>query len=97
MVVCGKGVDGDAYVLADLSGVMSPHEWAQKAVAAYHEWGADCIIAETNNGGDLVGNTILAVDPSVPFRKVTASRGKVARAEPVSALFEQNRAHLVGS
>lgn len=94
--VCGKGIDGDAYVLADLSGIMSPHEWAKRAVWAYHEWNADAIIAETNNGGDLVGNTILAVDPSVPFRKVTASRGKVARAEPVSALFEQNRAHLVG-
>lgn len=95
--VCGKGIDGDVYVLDDLSGIMTPNEWASTAIRAYHQWGADAVIAETNNGGDLVGNTILALDPSIPFRKVTASRGKIARAEPVSALFEQNRAHLVGS
>lgn len=95
--VCGKGFDGDGYVLADRSAVMTPHEWAHAAIAAYHEFHADVIVAETNNGGDLVGNTILAIDPSVPFRKVTASRGKVARAEPISALFEQNRAHLAGN
>lgn len=96
ITVCGKGIDGDAYVLDDLSGVMTPHEWVRTGVNAYHHWNADAIIAETNNGGDLVGNAILAIDPSIPFRKVTASRGKHLRAEPISALFEQGRAHLVG-
>jgi phage terminase large subunit-like protein len=96
ITVCGKGIDGDGYVLDDLSGVMTPNEWARISIAAYHNWNADCIVAETNNGGDLVGNTIMAIDPSVPFRKVTASRGKHLRAEPISALWEQNRCHLVG-
>lgn len=97
IAVFGKGMDGDGYMLADRSGIMTPNEWASAAIAAFHEFSADVIVAETNNGGDLVGNTILAIDPSVPFRKVTASRGKVARAEPISALSEQGRVHLVGS
>lgn len=97
IAVVGKGVDGDGYMLEDLSGVMSPNEWASVAIAAYHRHAADVIVGETNNGGDLVGNTILALDPGVPFRKVTASRGKHLRAEPISLLSEQNRFHLHGS
>lgn len=97
LTVCGKGIDGDGYVIADHSAVLSPHEWAMEAIRLYHFHSADAVIAETNNGGDLVGNTILALDPSIPFRKVTASRGKHLRAEPVSALWEQGRAHTVGS
>jgi phage terminase large subunit-like protein len=97
ITVSGKGIDSDLYMLEDASGVMTPHEWASLAIRLFHKWNADVIVAETNNGGDLVGNTILAIDPSVPFRKVTASRGKHLRAEPISALWEQNRAHLVGN
>lgn len=96
LIVCGKGIDGDGYILDDESGVMTPNEWARKGISLFHKWRADCIIAETNNGGDLVENTIRGIDPSVPFRKITASRGKHLRAEPISALFEQNRCHLVG-
>jgi len=97
IAVVGKGVDGDGYMLEDLSGVMTPNEWAMAAIAAYHRHSADVIVGETNNGGDLVGNTILALDPGVPFRKVTASRGKHLRAEPISLLSEQGRFHLSGN
>lgn len=97
IAVVGKGVNGDGYMLEDLSGVMTPNEWAMAAIAAYHRHSADVIVGETNNGGDLVGNTILALDPGVPFRKVTASRGKHLRAEPISLLSEQGRFHLVGN
>lgn len=97
VAVVGKGVDGDGYMLEDLSGVMTPNEWASAAIAAFHRHSADVIIGEANNGGDLVGNTILALDPGIPFRKVNASRGKHVRAEPISLLSEQNRFHLVGS
>jgi phage terminase large subunit-like protein len=97
MVVCGKGMDGDLYILEDLSGSMSTLEWAKKAIEAYHRWHADAMIAETNNGGDLVENILRAVDASIPFRKVTASRGKHLRAEPVAALWEKGEAHLVGN
>jgi len=97
IAVVGKGVNGDGYMLEDLSGVMTPNEWAMAAISAYHRHSADVIVGETNNGGDLVGNTILALDPGVPFRKVTASRGKHLRAEPISLLSEQGRFHLVGN
>jgi phage terminase large subunit-like protein len=66
------------------------------AVQAYRRWGADRIIAETNNGGDMVEAVIRSVDRSVSYRKVTATRGKVIRAEPIAALYEQGRAHHVG-
>jgi phage terminase large subunit-like protein len=97
IVVAGLGVDNHGYVLADESGVMAPIEWARKAVALYKYWGADRIIAEANQGGALIENTIRAVDANVAFKAVHASRGKVTRAEPIAALFEQGRAHLVGT
>ena len=70
---------------------MSPIEWARQAVSLYHARRADRIVAETNNGGDLVEATLRQVDTAVSFRQVWASRGKVIRAEPVSALYEQGR------
>lgn len=85
------------YVLDDLSGRMSPVEWAARAVDAYRTWRADCIVAEVNQGGDMVTATLRQVDPAVPVRVVHATRGKATRAEPVSALFEQHAAHVVGS
>ncbi len=94
IAIVGKGIDGDGYMLEDLSGVMTPNEWAMTAIKAFHRHSADVIVGESNNGGDLVGNTILALDPGVAFRKVTASRGKHVRAEPISLLSEQNRFHL---
>src|SRR6185437_14136472 len=89
--------DGHGYVLADLSGVMTPHDWAQAAVNAYHEQRADLIAAERNYGGEMVAANIASVDPNVPVKLVQSARGKVLRAEPVASLFAQRRAHLVGS
>jgi phage terminase large subunit-like protein len=97
LIVVGLGVDGDAYVLADESGVMAPVEWARRAVGLYKHWNADRIVAEANQGGALVENTIRAIDKNVSFKAVHACRGKITRAEPIAALWEQNRAHLVGT
>lgn len=85
------------YVLADnsLHGA-SPDQWARAAVRAYHEFDASCIVAESNQGGDMVRYTINTVDSSVPVKLVHATRGKKTRAEPVAALFEQGRIHIVG-
>jgi phage terminase large subunit-like protein len=97
IVVAGLGGDGHGYVLADESGVMAPIDWARRAVQLYKYWNADRIVAEVNNGGALVEAQLRAVDANVPYRAVHASRNKITRAEPVAALFEQNRAHLVGA
>jgi phage terminase large subunit-like protein len=96
IIVAGLGVDGEAYVLEDGSGKMAPVEWARRAVGLYRKWSADRIVAEANQGGALVETTIRTVDQNVSLRLVHASRGKITRAEPISALFEQRRAHLVG-
>lgn len=94
------GIDGqnpkEGYVLEDLSGRHTPQEWAALAVGAYHRFEADRIVAETNNGGDLVEAVIRTIDPTVSYMKVHASRGKWVRAEPVSALYEKGRMHHVG-
>ncbi len=97
LIVAGLGVDGHGYVLHDASGVMSPIEWARKAVGLSKHWSADRIVAEANQGGALVENQIRAIDHTVSFKSVHASRGKITRAEPIAALFEQGRAHLVGT
>ena len=96
IVVAGKGVDGHAYVLSDLSCRLSSNGWANRAVNAYREFKADRIVAEVNNGGDLVRDVILTIDRNVSYRAVHASRGKVVRAEPISSLYEQKRVHHVG-
>ena len=97
IVVVGKDANGHGYVLQDLSGKYSPTEWARVAVTAYRTHRADRIVAERNNGGDMVQATIRMVDPNVALSTVWASRGKVTRAEPVSALYEQGRMHHTGS
>jgi phage terminase large subunit-like protein len=98
IVVAGRRMaDGDADVLADLSGRLQPHEWAKRAVDAYEEFDCDQIVAEKNNGGDMVKHTIRTVSRHVPIKLVWASRGKVTRAEPVASLYEQGRVHHVGS
>lgn len=94
------GVDGsqvsNGYVLDDVTISGSPSQWAQQAISAYHKYDADLIIAETNNGGDMVEHTIKTEDRAVNFKQVRASRGKYTRAEPISALYEQGRVHHVG-
>ncbi|HWD58924.1 MAG TPA: terminase family protein, partial [Stellaceae bacterium] len=97
IVVAAKDAVGHGYVLADLSGRYAPTEWAKAAIAAYRAHDADRIVAEVNNGGDMVEATVRMVDPNVPFGAVRASRGKVARAEPVAALYEQGRVHHLGA
>jgi len=96
IVVVGRGADGQSYLLADLSGRLSPDGWARRAVDAFRTWQADRIVAEVNNGGDLVETTLRTVDPLIPYRAVHAARGKRTRAEPVAALYEQGRVHHVG-
>jgi phage terminase large subunit-like protein len=96
IVVVGKDANGHGYVLQDLSGKYSPTEWARIAVAAYQTHRADRIVAERNNGGNMVDATIRMIDPNVALSTVWASKGKVTRAEPVSALYEQGRMHHIG-
>ena len=97
IIVAGLGQDGEGHLLADLSGRMSPTEWARRAVDAYRQFKADRIVCEVNYGGAMVTATIASIDPNVPCKAITSSRGKVLRAEPISTIFEQGRAHLVGS
>jgi phage terminase large subunit-like protein len=95
IVGAGIGADGRGYVLADASCRMQPLAWAQRAINLYREIQADRIVAEANNGGDLVSTVIHSVDSKVPVTLVHAARGKRTRAEPISALYEQGRiSHL---
>jgi phage terminase large subunit-like protein len=97
IVVCAAGADSRLYVLADASaGGVSPDGWARAVAGAAESWGADRVIAEKNQGGDMVGAVLTNVAPGLPVKLVTASRGKVARAEPIAALFESGRAKLAG-
>jgi phage terminase large subunit-like protein len=89
LVVCGLGVDGYGYVLRDYSGRLSTEAWAQKAIDAYYDYNADRVVAEVNNGGDLVETVLRSKDKNVSYKAVHASRGKITRAEPVAALYER--------
>jgi len=96
IVVAGMSPDGHYYILADYTLKASPQVWAEKAVYAFELHKADRIIAETNNGGDLVVHLLQQVKNTIPVKKVTASRGKAVRAEPIAALSEQGKLHMVG-
>jgi predicted phage terminase large subunit-like protein len=97
IIVAGSDGNGHAFVLEDGSGKYAPAEWARTAITLYRKHRADRIIGETNNGGEMIENTVRMVDPNVSYRSVHASRGKVVRAEPISALYEQGRVHHVGA
>jgi phage terminase large subunit-like protein len=98
IVVVGLGVDGKAYVLADHSVAgASPEGWARAVAAAVEVWDADRVVAEDNQGGNMVESTLRAADLSMPVKRVHASRGKSARAEPVAALYEAKRAFHAGA
>lgn len=97
IIVGGVGVDNQGYVLADLSQQATPNEWAGIAVRAYYQYDADRIVAEVNQGGDMVEAVIRHVDKSVAYRAVHATRGKVVRAEPIAALYEQHRISHIGT
>lgn len=96
IVAAGLGFDDQVYVLADRSGNLTPHEWALASTGLYAELEADALVAEANNGGGMVKTTIGTADAKIPVKLVHASRGKRARAEPVSALYEQKKVHHVG-
>ena len=91
IVVASKGEDNKFYIRDDLSGKYSPDAWARVAVENYYKYEADKIIAEVNNGGDLVEKVVRTIDMNVSYRSVRATKGKYLRAEPVSALYEQKR------
>lgn len=97
IVVAGRGVDGEMYVLADLTCQLSPAGWGKVAVEGYKDFEGNAIIGEANFGGAMVEHVIRTIDPRVPYKEVRASRGKWLRAEPVAALYEQRRVHHVGS
>ena len=96
IIVAGKGVDGEAYILEDGTCQMSPEGWGRRSVDLYHHWEADRIIGERNYGGDMVRFTVSTADKDAAFKEVVASRGKSVRAEPISALYEQRKVHHVG-
>jgi phage terminase large subunit-like protein len=101
IVVCGVATDADkirrGYVLEDVSIRGTPEDWARAAVSAYDRWDADRMVAEANNGGEMIETVIKTVRHGLPVELVHATRGKAVRAEPISALFEQGRVHLCGS
>lgn len=96
IIGCGIGTDDHGYVLSDASGIYTPLQWANKAISQFDSLEADLIVAETNQGGDLVGANLKGLRATVPFKMVRASRGKQLRAEPIAALYEQGRVHHVG-
>src|SRR5262245_5048429 len=97
IIVCGRA-NGHGYALSDLSGEMTPHEWAEATIAAFHRWSADAVVVETNYGGEMVTANLRTVPGSetVPIIGVIARRGKALRAQPVVSLAEQHRLHHVG-
>lgn len=97
IIPVGIDENGHGYVLDDQTIKASPQTWASVAIAAYNQWKADRVIGEDNNGGDLIEYTLRTIDRNIPYRKVHASRGKIARAEPIAALYEQGKVHHVGT
>lgn len=97
IVVAGLGIDGRGYVLEDATVQLSPEGWGRRAVDMYKRWGADRIVGERNFGGDMVRAIVQTTDKTVAFKEVSATRGKVVRAEPIAALYEQGKVSHVGT
>jgi predicted phage terminase large subunit-like protein len=97
IVVAGKGIDGRLYVMEDATCSLGPAGWARRAIERYRYHAADRIVAERNYGGAMVESVIRSADRNVPVTMVTATRGKVVRAEPVASLYEQGKvSHVRG-
>ena len=96
IIVAGKGVDNRYYILKDCSIKTTPEKWMRKAIDEYYIYEADRIIAEVNNGGDLVEKLLRTIDNDISYKAVRATRGKTVRAEPISALYEQKKVSHVG-
>ncbi len=98
LVVAAKAADGRLYVLADLTSQGdSPAAWAARVGAAYRGFGANRVVAEVNNGGDMVSEVLRQAEPKLPVRSVTATRGKYLRAEPVAAAYERGLVFHAGT
>jgi phage terminase large subunit-like protein len=97
IVAAAKGVDGHAYVLGDYTCDLSPEGWGRRVIETYKRHDADRVVAETNYGGAMVEAVLRSIDRKVSYKTVTASRGKVVRAEPIAALYEQGKVHHVGA
>lgn len=101
IIIAGKSMrqrdEAHFYILDDMTISGTPEAWARQAIAGYNKYRADRIIAEKNNGGDMVKSTLQNVSRSIPIELVWASRGKITRAEPISLLYEQGRVHHVGT
>ena len=97
IVVAGLGFDDTAYVLEDKSGIYTPSEWANIVYNLFKKWDADYVVAEKNQGGDLVERNITVEYPNIPIKTVWATKGKILRAEPVSTIYEKGRVSHVGS
>jgi predicted phage terminase large subunit-like protein len=96
IMVCGLSNKGHAYVLSDASGRYTPHQWSTKAVELYKLYKANCVVVEKNFGGDMVSHTLKTVDPHLPIKVNTASKGKSVRAEPIAAKYTAKMVHHVG-
>ena len=96
IIVAGRDLNNHYYILHDSSQISSPDVWVKKAISLYKQYECDRIVAEVNNGGDLIERLLRTQDQTIPYTSVRASRGKMIRAEPISALYEQNRVHHVG-
>jgi phage terminase large subunit-like protein len=97
IVVCGLGVDGNGYLLEDITVKAGPAVWGNIATTAFDRHAADLIVGEINYGGEMVKFVVRAAKPGVPFKKITASRGKVVRAEPIASLTEQGKIRFAGN
>jgi phage terminase large subunit-like protein len=91
IIVMAKTHTGQGIILADLSGKYSPQDWAQRAVEAYKHYRAHLIVAEVNQGGDMIEHTLRTIDPHIRFKPLRARSGKYERAVPVSALYRQGK------
>lgn len=96
IVVCGLGTDGNGYLLEDITVKAGPATWGNVATTAFDRHAADLIVGETNYGGEMVKFVVRTAKPGVPFKKITASRGKVVRAEPIASLTEQGKIRFAG-
>jgi phage terminase large subunit-like protein len=92
----GKSSTGHYYILDDWTGKYSPNGWASKAITLHYKRGSDCMVAEINQGGEMVANTVHTIEPDMNIKTVHAKRGKILRAEPIAGLYEQGKIHHVG-
>ena len=97
IIAAAKGYDGHGYVIGDYSINGTPKEWGKRVVMAYYDLEADRVVVEANYGGEMVKEVIRSIDDTIPVKMVNATRGKIVRAEPVSARFENGECHMVGS